>query len=727
MEGKAGKTAGIGEEALQGAAGQNGGRGGGVNRPQVQPILRTGSETGAIPKAPRTSGQPPVQPQQIPGAYYLQPPGSSTSVEDRRWMDMMEFGQPARYRPTSRASSFASTRHPSLEELRDRLIQEEKEAKIQQEKERWTAEILRTLERSRKAHRAEKEFQEYQQKKKEAEAIQHRLETDADDEGFTTDASAVTREVEKMRRKIERRNMRRGDSTVSSSTGDDLTVPFRNLQKVVYNLNDKETREDSDTLEKNVKYLDRVTADTISEGVRNSFKPIEKRIDERIARAMANMAVEMGDEVYKSIQEKYEPRIKRMEEQEKLSTRVAVEKKDQLVPLPIYPRLDASDEVFTKAIHHLNSIAKVIERTCPFKDQPFNFLFQIAAESTVIAKNFKLSKSQQYNLIFSHIPLRHPVRFSLAMNKTLQDLLSMISTSSSMVFSRYGLEKMINSWRLDNRTESDMHLSLAKLGDLLDRNRDDYNVCQCDPATMMREIITIIQRQEGLPRFLRDDLHAARLMIHERDTPAEMYRILVAACIKYVGMRAPRSAQVRTEMVPNHEHDDEEENGEEDEGEDAGADEEYEYEENDEEDDQEDDDDNGEQEDSSNSSDDSDSREKAHRSEFVKQWPADKQYLASNGTFRSDFESHFSGYCMRCGHCSHYSDRCWLYREACKDLCKICLQGLHTTCKSRRRDIQQAVMENKIMQEVRGYLSKYLPAPPPPGHVYVPTPAPNQE
>ena len=84
---------------------------------------------------------------------------------------------------------------------------------------------------------------------------------------------------------------------------------------------------------------------------------------------------------------------------------------------------------------------------------------------------------QHYQLIFAHLPLRHPIRTWLEVGSIdLAGLLSHISTLSSQVHSRYNLEKMISLWRLDNKDEKSMYMSIATLIDLLDRSREDYSV-----------------------------------------------------------------------------------------------------------------------------------------------------------------------------------------------------------------------------------------------------------
>jgi len=341
-----------------------------------------------------------------------------------------------------------------------------------------------------------------------------------------------------------------------------------------------------------------------------------------------------------------------------------------------------------------------------------------------------LNMQQHYQLIFAHLPLRHPIRTWLGTNSSenLAGLLSHISTLSSQVHSRYNLEKMISLWRLDNKDEKSMYLSIANLYDLLDRSREDFSERPANCYKMYMEIIAIIQRQEGLPKFIQENLHEVRLKISEKDKPVHMTQMLVAACHKFIGVRVRGHSQVKNITVPVHgEQQEDDDDGGQDENEDQ--EDEYGYQEDDSDQEYDDshdnDDDDGDQdddpdgqyddddeskqgEDSDGSGEDSDqdSEETVRRSPFVKPWPRDRRYKSRRGAFKDDFMSHFSGYCNRCGHNSHQSPYCWIYRVDCDVLCQICLQGLHMECKSRRRDIQQERKITQLMDDQLGELRK---------------------
>ena len=615
-------------------------------------------------------------------------------------------------------------------EISEMMRMERRDLEEERDRQRLRDTAFQSIEQRRKQQKEERENRKYAAQLKQAEEIERVLETETD-AGVTTDTSAVSRSMEKVRRKIAKRRARDQGTQEeeTSTTEDDLRGPFRNLHKVVYNLNDRAARDDSEILRRNIRHLDKISAEAVTDGFRKSFAPIEEEIDKRVADSMANTGAAMMREVHDKIQEDLGVRVRKMEENERLSTRVATEKKDQLTPLAIYPKDDATDNIFNKAMNHLNAAAKTIEKTCSFAEQPFNFLMQVAAESNQVAGYYRLSKNQQYGLIFSHIPLRHPVRMLLQMNKSLEDLLSMISTSSNQVYSRHGLEKMINNWRLQNTTENDMYLSLATLGDLLDRNRDDYGFTEPDPMEMFKSIITIIQRQEGLPKFVQDNLHEARLKIRDTDTPAQMYQILVAACHKYIGMKPKNVKLVETAPVqwsqPVQQYQQvqqpylipqvymvdstakQQNSGPRKEPWWKQKKKKQEAEKQ------------PEKQDGVKQTDGVKKEEKKvpwRKHQFVEPWPENCPYVSTNGNkLTKEFEKWFEKSCFKCGHSSHSATGCKVYPEKTTvlTLCTRCRQGLHENCKSKKKGLPPKVAAvNKTMAQL-SLQPPTLPVPPP--------------
>lgn len=102
---------------------------------------------------------------------------------------------------------------------------------------------------------------------------------------------------------------------------------------------------------------------------------------------------------------------------------------------------------------------------------------------------------------------------------------------------------------------------------------------------------------------------------------------------------------------------------------------------------------------------------KKYESKFVAPWPETSPYLNESGSnLAKDFEDHFRGYCFRCGHSSHRGNDCRTYPEktAIMTLCGSCRQGLHETCRSRRKDLQVKSISEQVRE---AYSALGAPAP----------------
>ncbi len=119
--------------------------------------------------------------------------------------------------------------------------------------------------------------------------------------------------------------------------------------------------------------------------------------------------------------------MSRIEENERLSTRAAVEKKDSILPNFDYPYVDAIDDVHRKAIGQMNLRIKVIEKGSTFNADPFHFAQCVEIESIIVAKNFDFSKKQQRDMILSYLPNSVPSYNVSELNETLEGLLATIT------------------------------------------------------------------------------------------------------------------------------------------------------------------------------------------------------------------------------------------------------------------------------------------------------------
>ncbi len=80
---------------------------------------------------------------------------------------------------------------------------------------------------------------------------------------------------------------------------------------------------------------------------------------------------------------------------------------------------------------------------------------------------------------------------------------------------RQSLEKQINSWKLVNTSEADMSMSLVVLIDLLNKNREDYGSEEASYPDLFKQAVSIIRRQDNLPRPVVDALDKARMRVEK--------------------------------------------------------------------------------------------------------------------------------------------------------------------------------------------------------------------
>jgi len=227
------------------------------------------------------------------------------------------------------------------------------------------------------------------------------------------------------------------------------------------------------------------------------------------------------------------PRVKRIEENERLYSRTKVEKKDEIKSLPFYPHFPAKDEVFRKAQAQMNSCIKVIERTTNFNDSPFNFLYMVASNSVKIAKDFLLDENQHKSLILSHIPSTDNLYAFHNYNAlNIARLFEMISMNSNLSLTRTDLERQINTWKLARDSEIKMQRSIIDLLILLDKNRENYGLEDVNIFTMFTQALQIISRDDTLPRYVKDAVYESRIKIKPNDEMTDLYKILLSTCLR---------------------------------------------------------------------------------------------------------------------------------------------------------------------------------------------------
>jgi hypothetical protein len=93
---------------------------------------------------------------------------------------------------------------------------------------------------------------------------------------------------------------------------------------------------------------------------------------------------------------------------------------------------------------------------------------------------------------------------------------------------------------------------------------------------------------------------------------------------------------------------------------------------------------------------------------WVAQWPKDKAYITNMGRLTPECNSHFQGFCYKCGLNNHNAAKCRIYpgKGTVLTLCTTCRSGFHTLCKNFR-------YLNKLVADGQGQGQAALPAPAP--------------
>jgi hypothetical protein len=180
----------------------------------------------------------------------------------------------------------------------------------------------------------------------------------------------------------------------SSTLEESLLGPFMNIQRVLGRLNNPATRDDPAVQARNVASLERVTAETVERGFGRSLHPFTVQQDQRTARMVGQLTGDMEGKILELIETTLGARVRRIEDNEKLSARANTEKKDQLQTLLTYPpEPGASPDTYRKALAQSNHSIRVIEKSYTFTADPFNYVMMICRESNKLAADFLLDQS----------------------------------------------------------------------------------------------------------------------------------------------------------------------------------------------------------------------------------------------------------------------------------------------------------------------------------------------
>jgi len=213
------------------------------------------------------------------------------------------------------------------------------------------------------------------------------------------------------------------------------------IGKILYRVNNPEIRDNPDYIRRNNLHLEKVTKKEVDRGLEKSLECRDNALTRQITGAVGKLYGKLKTDVLTIIDENLGERMRRMEENEKLTAKVRMEKKDKIRVLDLYiPEPGAPADVYRKALHHSNSIVKVIKRTITFQADPFNYTLLLCKESNKITADFGLSKTQQRNLIFAHLP-PHEVTDFLLLTEDLVNLFKVVSTFATRVVTSIVLGK----------------------------------------------------------------------------------------------------------------------------------------------------------------------------------------------------------------------------------------------------------------------------------------------
>ena len=411
-------------------------------------------------------------------------------------------------------------------------------------------------------------------------------------------------------------------------------------------------------------------------------------------------------------------RVARLEENERLTSRVTTEKKDEVLPNVTYAMEDADEDLFRKATISLAAFMKIIEKKYVYEKDPYNWVMAMAMDSNKVATMHKLTKRQQRDLVLNAIPPGDANLSYFGMCDTLDDLFKVISVLASNILTISDLEKAINGWTLNNTDDRTMYKSLTTLLDLLKRSMEHRNRdAPINYPELFRQAITRIQRDPHLPVFVHKALNEGRLRIRDTDRIPDLNQIIVGSLNGYIGMKPKNIVKTGgianggkkesiskvyaleynpTQVTPSILHDSctppktqqtQQSNGTQKKQNPKNA-----------------------PPISSKSAPSTPNTKKKFsggqqgnkrysKFKFVEPWPTGKRYVSKNGNaLTKECEEHFHGFCFRCGHSSHTSDNCKIYpdKTVFLTLCDTCKQGFHEECRSKRWKVRESFVNRKI-------------------------------
>jgi hypothetical protein len=182
----------------------------------------------------------------------------------------------------------------------------------------------------------------------------------------------------------------------------------------------KKNRDDPTYVNRACKHMSRITSDYVHEALSQEQVIVQQQ---KQIEALISMFSDLRSD------------LNEVQLSHRTAARAAVEKLNNIVPNPFtsYPRFDALDDVFVKAISTMQAHVKVIERTYLFDTRPFDFLVELCQQTNHVATTHKLSCDQQKMMIMHFIPVTNPIYKMIKSFNNLESIFHYVSTSLSVI------------------------------------------------------------------------------------------------------------------------------------------------------------------------------------------------------------------------------------------------------------------------------------------------------
>jgi hypothetical protein len=367
------------------------------------------------------------------------------------------------------------------------------------------------------------------------------------------------------------------------------------------------------------------------------------------------------------------------------AARAAVEKVNMITPNPFstYPKRDAPDETFVKAITTMQGHVKVIERTYTFLDKPFDFLVELCGSSNTVATTHKLSRDQQRLLLLHFLPSTSPLNKMVKSFSTLEEIFRYASTSSSVIMTRAELEKTLDNWKINVSSFTELNVSIAVLKSIL-MELNPHKFEGKDKNKLYILMARQINRQK-LNAWVNRSLEEIMLKLENEHDEGEMYAMILSVLkglVKHHNTQithaidniSPVQAQTvsgsagnnngaKPKVQAQNQNANNQQKQKQNTGNTGGK--------------------RGRNQNQGRRS-RSQSRSKSRqRFTTVPPWPKDKKYLNhSSNALTAECNNWFKNFCFKCGISNHKAEDCKIYdSKLVLTLCSKCFKGFHEHCK----------------------------------------------